>query len=173
MLFKFVHCHLLLLFSHSVMSDSLRPHGLQHARLPCTSLSLGVAQTHAHWIGDAFQPSHPLLPLFLLPSVFPSIRVFSNESTLCIRWPKDGNFSFTICSAKEYLKLISLRIDWIDLLAFQGTLERVFSNSTVKKNQFFSAQPSLWSTSDTQHDYWRNHSFDYTDLSRQSNASAL
>ena len=138
---------LMWLFSHSVMSDSLRPHGLQHARLPCPSLSLGVAQTHAHWIGDAFQPSHPLLPLFLLPSVFLSIRVFSNESTLCTSWPKDGSFSFTICSSKEYLKLISLRIDWIDLLAFQGTLERVFSNSTVKKNQFFGVQPSLWSNS--------------------------
>ena len=80
---------LLLLFSHSVVSDSLRPHGLQHSRLPCPLPSPELAQTHVHWVGDAIQPSHPLSspspPVF---KSFHSIRVFSNESTLCIKWPK-------------------------------------------------------------------------------------
>ena len=69
------------------------------------------AQTHVHWVGDTIQPSHPLLPLLLLPSVFPSIRVFSKESTVCIRWPKYWNFSFSISLSREYSGLISFKID--------------------------------------------------------------
>ena len=84
------------------------------------------------------------LPLLLLPSIFPSIRVFSNESALHIRWPKDWSFSFSICSSNEYSGLISFRIDWFDLPAVQGTL-KFFSNSTVQKHQFFGTQPSLGS----------------------------
>ena len=87
---------------------------------------------------------HPLL----LPSIFPSIRVFSNESVLCIRWPKYWSFSFNISPSNEYSGLISFRIDWLDLLAEQGNLvSRIFSNTTVQKHQFFSAQLSLWSNS--------------------------
>ena len=85
-------------------------------------------------------------PLLLLPSIFPSIRVFSSESALCIRWPKFWNFSFRISPFNEYSGLISFRIDWLDLLAIQG-LSRVFSNITVQKQQFFSVQLSLWSNS--------------------------
>ena len=81
---------------------------------------------------------HPLLP----PSTFPSIRVFSNESALHIRWPKYWNFSFTISPSNEYSGLISFRMDWLDLLAVQGTL-RVSSNTTVQKHQFFGTQLSL------------------------------
>ena len=84
--------------------------------------------------------SHPLL---LPPSVFPSIRVFTNESVLCIRWPKYWSYSFSISPSNEHSGLISLRIDWFSLLAVQGTLKRVFSNMTVQKHQFFSAQLSL------------------------------
>ena len=80
-------------------------------------------------------------PLLLPPSVFPSIRVFSNESVFHIRWPKYQSFSF-ISPSNEYSGLISFRMDWLDLLAFQGT-SRVFSNTTVQKHQFFSAQLSL------------------------------
>ena len=84
-------------------------------------------------------------PLVLQPSIFPSIRVFSNELVLCIRWPKC--WSFSISPSNEHSRLISFRIDWFDLLAIQGTLKSVFSNTTVQKHQFFSAQPSLWSCS--------------------------
>ena len=84
-------------------------------------------------------------PLLFLPSIFPSIRVFSNESVLHIRWPKDWMFSFSIGPSNEYSGLISFRIDCLDLLS-KG-LSRVFSNTTVQKHQFFSAQLSLWSNS--------------------------
>ena len=83
------------------------------------------------------------LPLLLLPSVFPSIRVFSNESLLCIRWPKYWSSSFSIHPSNEYSELLSFRIDWLDLLAVQGTLSRVFSSTTVEEHQFFGALPSL------------------------------
>ena len=84
-------------------------------------------------------------PLFLLPSVFPSIRVFSNGLVFLIRWPKYWNFS--ISPSDKYSGLISFRTDWFDLLAVQGTLSRVFSNTTVQKHQVFGIQPSLWSES--------------------------
>ena len=92
-------------------------------------------------------PSNHLIlycPLLLLPSIFPSIRVFSNESVLCIWWPKYCSFSFNISPSNEYSGLISFRMDWLDLLAVQG---RVFSNTTVPKHQFFGAQLSLQSNS--------------------------
>ena len=89
---------------------------------------------------DAIQPFHPLSSLLLLPSVFPSIRVFSNESVLHIRWPNYWSFSFNISPYNEYSGLISFRVDWMDLLA---RLSRVFFNTTVQKHQFFSMQFSL------------------------------
>ena len=82
-------------------------------------------------------------PYLLPPSIFPSIRVFSSESVLRIRWPKYWSFSFNISPSNEYSGLISFRMDWLDLLAVQGPLSRVFSNTTVQKHQFFSAQLSL------------------------------
>ena len=84
--------------------------------------------------------------LLLLPSIFLSIRGFSNKSVLHIRWPKYWSFSFSISTSNEYSGLISFRMDWSDLLAVQGTL-RVFSNTTVQKHQCFGAQFSLWSNS--------------------------
>ena len=101
-----------------------------------------LAQTHFYWVGDAIL-CHPLL---FLPSIFPSIRVFSNESTLCIKWPKYWSFSFSISPFNEYSGLISFRINWFDLLVSKG-LSRIFSNTTVQKHQFFGTQPSLWSNS--------------------------
>ena len=80
-------------------------------------------QTHVHYVGDAIQPFILCRPLFLLPSIFPSIRVFSNESALCIRGPKYWSFSFNISLSNEHPGLISLRMDWLDLLAVQGTLK--------------------------------------------------
>ena len=79
-------------------------------------------QTHVHQVGDAIQPSHPPSSP-CPPSIFPSIRVFSNESVLCLRWPKYWNFSFSISPSNEYSGLISFRTHWLDLLAIQGTLK--------------------------------------------------
>ena len=90
-----------------------------------------LAQTHV-WVSDAIQPSHPLSSLLLPPSIFPSIRVFSNELVLCIRWPKDWSFSFTISLSNEYLGLISFRMDWLDLLAVQGTLKSLLQHHSSK-----------------------------------------
>ena len=87
-------------------------------------------QTHVHQVGDAIQPSHPLLSPLLPPSIFPSIRVFSNESVLRIRWPK-WSFSFNSPS-NEHLGLISFRIDWLDLLAVQGTLKSLLQHHSSK-----------------------------------------
>ena len=102
-----------------------------------------LTQTRVHWISDAIQPAHPLsCPLLLLPSIFPSIRVFSNESLLRIRWPKCWSFSFNISPSNEYLGLISFRMDWLDLLAVQRTLKSLLQH-TVQKHQFFGAQLSF------------------------------
>ena len=130
-------------FSHSVMSDSLKPHGLQHARCRCSSPSQELGQTHVHRVGD---PSNCLIlchPLFLLPSIFPSNRVFSNESVLHISWPKYWRFNFRIGPSNEYSGLISFRvIEWISLQS-KGHL-RVLCNTTVQNHQFFITHHSLW-----------------------------
>ena len=107
---------------------------------------LEFAQTHVHWVSDTIQPSHPLSP----PSpalVFPSIRVFSNESALPIRWPKFWSFSFSISPSNEYSGLISFRIDWFDLFAVQGTLKRLLQHynseaSILRYSAFFTVQLS-------------------------------
>ena len=89
-------------------------------------------QTHVHWVGDAIQPSYPLSSPFLLPSIFPSIRVFSNKSALCIRWTKDWSFSFSINPSSEHPDMIAFRIDWLDLLAVQGTLKHLLQHHSSK-----------------------------------------
>ena len=91
-----------------------------------------LAQTHIHWVGDVIQPSHPLPSLLLLPSIFPSIRVFSNESVLCIWWPNYWSFSFSISPSNEYPGLISFRMDWLDLLTVQGTLKSLLQHHSSK-----------------------------------------
>ena len=118
------------------------------------------AQTHAHRVGDAIQPSHPLYSLLLLSSILPSIRVFSSESVLRIRWPKYWSFSFSISPSYEYSGLISFRMDWSDLLAVQETLKIFLQHhsskaSILQPSAFFMVQ-LLTSI----HDYWKNHSFD-------------
>ena len=90
------------------------------------------AQAHVHWLGDAIQSSHPLLPPSLLPSIFPSIKVFSNESALCIRWPKYWSSGFSNSPSNEYSDLISFRIDWFDLLAVQGTVKSLLQHHNLK-----------------------------------------
>ena len=107
-----------------------------------------LAQTHVHRVGDAIQPSHILCcPLLFLPSIFPSIRVFSNESVLCFRWPKYWIFSFGIRPSNDYLGLIFVRIDWFDLLAVPGTLKSLFQHpgpkaSILRCSAFFMVQLS-------------------------------
>ena len=93
---------------------------------------LELTQTHVHWVGDAIQPSHPLSSLLLLPSIFPSIRLFSNESVFHIRGPKYRSFSFSISLSNEYSRLICFRMDWLDLLAVQGTLKSLLHNHSSK-----------------------------------------
>ena len=115
-------------------------------------------QTHIHQVGDAIQPSHTLLSLLILPSIFPSIRVFSNESALCIKWSKYWSFSFSISPSNEHPGLVSFRMDWLELLAVQGTessptLQFKSINSSVLS---FLHSPTLTSI----HDYWKNHSLD-------------
>ena len=111
-------------------------------------------------------------PLLLLTSIFPSIRVFSNDSTLPSRWPKCRSFSFSISPSNECSELISFRIDYSISLQFKG-LTRVFSSTTIKNDQFFDAQPFYDPTLTSKDVYWKNHSFDYTDLCWQSNVSAF
>ena len=122
------HIVLLLLFSCSVMPNSLQPHGLQCDRLFDSSSSPGAYSNSCplsqRCYPTIFSSSHPLL---LLPSVFPRIRVFSSESIIRIRQPKFWSFSFNISPSSEQLGLISFRIDWFDLLAVQGTLAYIFS----------------------------------------------
>ena len=104
-------------------------------------------QTHVHRVSDAIQPSHPLSSLLLLPPIPPSIRVFSNKSALCLRWPKYWSFNFSIISSKEIPGLISFRMDWLDLLAVQGTLKSLLpyhsSNASIlRPSAFFTVQLS-------------------------------
>ena len=113
-------------------------------------------------------------PLLLPPSIFPSIRVFSNESILHIRWPKYWSFSFSISPSNEHPGLISFRMDWLDLLAVQGTLKSLLQHHSSKASihrcsAFFIVQLSHPSI----HDHWKNNSLDYTDLCWPSNVSAF
>ena len=109
--------------SLKVVSSALRPHRLQHARLPCPSLSPRVCSNLCPLSHDAIQPSHPLLPPSPPALNLSQHQSLSSESAVCNRWPKSWSFSFSISPSSEYLGLISLRIDWFDLLAVQETLQ--------------------------------------------------
>ena len=101
-----------------------------HCQLP------ELTQTPVHWLGDAIEPFHLIRPRLLLPSIFPRIRVFSNESTLHMRWPKYWRFSFSISPSNEHPGLISFRMDWLDLLAVQGTLKSLLQHHSSKASIF-------------------------------------
>ena len=139
------------------MSDSLQTHGWQHSRLVDHQL-LEFTQTH-----ELVMPSNHLIlchPLLLLP-FFHSIVIFSNDSALPIRWPKYWSFSFSIIPSKEHPGLISCRMDWLDLLAVQGTLKSLLHHHSSKalilrRSAFFMVQLSHT----TIHDYWKNHSLE-------------
>ena len=115
------------------MSDSLRSCGLQHARLPCPSPTPRACSDSTST--ESVMPSNHIIlchPLLFPPSIIPSIRVFSNESVLCIRWPKYWSFSFGISPSYAYSGLISFRIDWFDLLTVQGTLKSLLQHHSSK-----------------------------------------
>ena len=128
--------------------------------LPVYHQLLEFTRIHVHWVSDAIQLSHPLSspspPVFNLSQH----QVFSNKSVLHIRWPKYWRFSFSISPSNEYSRLISFRMDWLDLLAVQGTLKSLFqhhsSKASILQHSAFSYSPTLTSI----HDYWKNHSFD-------------
>ena len=119
-------------FNHSVMSDSVTP------RIAAHQASLSITNSRSLFklmsIESVMPSSHLILclPLLLLPPIPPSIRVFSNESTLCIRWPKYWNFSFSISPSNEHPGLLSFRVDWLDLLAVQGTLKSLLQHHSSK-----------------------------------------
>ena len=115
------------------MSNSLRPQGLQHARLSCP---LPIPKVYSNISIELMMPTNHFIlchcPLLLPPSVFPSIRIFSNELLLFIRWPKYWSFSFSISPSNEYSGLISFRIDWFDLLAVQRILKSLLQHHSSK-----------------------------------------
>ena len=135
-------------FSCSVVSDSLWPHGLQLARPPCPSPTPGVYSNScplSWWCHPTILSS--VVPFSSWPSILPSIRVFSNESALRIRWPKDCSFSFSISPSHEHSGLMSFRMDWIDLLAVQGILKSLLQHhswraSILQHSAFFTVQLS-------------------------------
>ena len=139
---------------------TLQPRELQHARPPSPSPTPGVHPTHV--IESVMPSSHLILcrPLLLLLPILPSIRVFSNESVLHIRWPKYWSFSFNISPSNEHPGLISFRMDWLDLLAVQGTpkslLQHHSSKASILQVLNFIYSPALTSI----HDYWKNHNLD-------------
>ena len=115
-------------------------------------------------IASVMPSNHLILccPLLLLPSIFPSIRVFSNESVLCIRWPK--YWSFSISPSNKYIGLISFRIDWFDLLSVQGTLKSLLQHQSLKVLILWHTAFFMVQLLTSVHDSWKNHSFDYMDL---------
>ena len=120
-------------FSHSLVSDSFWPHGLQHARLPCPSPTPGAYSNScpsSWWYHPTISSS--VIPFSSCLQISPSIRVFSSESVLHIMWPKYWSFSVSIHLSNEYSGLISFRIDWLDLLAVQGTPKRVLQRHSSK-----------------------------------------
>ena len=133
-------------FSHSVVSDSSWPHGPQHARLPCPSPTPRAYSNSC----SSSQWCHPTISSSMIPfssSIFPNIRVFCNESVLRIKWPKYWNFSLRISPSNEYSRLISFRIDLLDLLAVQGTLKNLLQHhsskpSILQHSAFFMVQHS-------------------------------
>ena len=170
---------LLLMFSHSVVCDSLWPHRLQQARPPCPSPTPGAFSNSC----PLSQWCHPTIlilchPLFLLPSIFPRIRVFSSELALHIRQPKYWSFSFSTSPSNGYSGLISFKIDFFQDWLVWSPCSSGDSQESSPTPQFKSinylALSFLYGTTLTSiHDSWKKHSFDYTGLCWQSNVSAF
>ena len=137
--------------------------------LPVHHQLMEFTQTHVHRVSDAIQLSHPLSSLLILPATPPSIRVFSNESTLHMRWPKYWSFSLSISPSDEHPGLISFRMNWLDLLAVQESSPAPQFKSINSSALSFLHSPTLTSI----HEHWKNHSLDKMDLCWQSNVCAF
>ena len=159
----------LLFISSPVMSHALWPHGLQRSRPPCPSFSPEVSPS-SYLLHQRHQSSHPLAPSSA--SIFPSVRDFSSESSVHIRWPKYWSFNFSISPSNKYSGLISLKIDWFDLRAVHGTQDSSLASQFEGINSLVLCHlygPALT----TIRDYWEDHNLDYMDLCQQSNISAF
>ena len=119
-------------FSCSMVSNSLQPHGCSMPGLPVHHQLPEFTQIHVHWVGNAIQPFHPLSFPSPPASISPRIRVFSNQSVVHIRWPEYWSFSFSVSPSNEYSGLISFKMDWLDLLAVQGTLKSLLLHHSSK-----------------------------------------
>ena len=164
-------------FGHSVVCDSLWPHGLQHTRHPSVQnrfITNSWSSLKLMSIELVMPSNHLILcrPLLLPPLIFPSIRVYSNESVLHIRWPKHWSFSYSISVFNEYSGLISFGINWLDLLAVQGTLRSLLQHHSSKASIL---QHSAFFTVHLHMHTWllKTHSFDKMDLCWQSNVSTF
>ena len=149
-----------LLFSHSVISDSLQPHVLHSTRQTSLSFTISQSLLKFKFIELVMPAKHLILchPLLLLPSIFPSIRVFSNVSALEIWWPK--YWCFSISPSNEYSGLTFFRMDWFDLLAVQGTLNSLLQHHSSKSINSLMLSLLYGPILTSIHDYWKNHSFD-------------
>ena len=174
--FKFVQSYCVFFFKFSSVAQCVRLFATPWTTARQASLSISNSRSPPKPVSiKSMMPSNHLIlccPLLLPPSIFPSIRVFSKESALSIRWPKYWNFSFSISPSNEHTGLISFRMDWLDLLAVQGTLKSLLKHHSSKasilwRSAFFIVQVS--------HPYvtWKNHSLDQMDLCWQSNVSAF
>ena len=142
------------------MFDSMQPYGLQYTRLSCqspTPFFLKFMSIELVMLSSNLILCHPLL---FLPLIFTSTRVFSNESVLCIRWPKYWSFSFSISPSNEYSGLISFRMDLLDLLAVKGTLKSLLQRHSSKSSILWRSAFFIFQLSHPLHDYRKNHSFD-------------
>ena len=147
------------MFSCSIVSNSLWPHGLQHARLPCPSPSPEACSNSCPLSQWCHPPSHPLSPTLLLPSIFPSIMVSFNKSALRIRWLEYWSFSFSISPSNEYLGLISFRIDWFDLPCSPRDSQESSPTPQFKSINSLVLSLLYGPTFISIHDCWKNHSF--------------
>ena len=162
-IYTYTHKHLILLlvFSHSIVSNSLQPYGQQHIRLPCPSSSPRVCSN----LCPLSQWCHPTISASVIPfsshlQSFPASGSFNNESVLHIRWPKYWSFSFSISPSNEYSGLIFFSMDWLDLLAVQGTLKSLLQHNSSKASIL---QDSAYFIVQLSHPYmttWKNHNFD-------------
>ena len=160
-------------FSCSVVSDSLQPHELQHTRLPCPSLSPRVCSDpcpSSRWCHPTISSS--VDPFSSCLQSLPASGSFPIESVL-IRWPKYWSSSFSISTSNEYSGLISFRMDWLDLLAIQGTLKSLLQHHNMKSINSLVLNLLYGSTLTFVYDYWENHRFDYMDLCQQNDVSAF
>ena len=157
------------------MSDSLRPHGLQHGLQASLSITNSRSLLRLMSIESVMPSNHLILcyPLLLPPPIFPSIRVFSNESVLCLRWPKYWSFSVSISPSNEYSGLISFRMAWLDLLAVQGTLKSLLQHHSSKASILWHSAFFIFQLSHPYMTTEKNHSHDYMVLCWQSNVSAF